>query len=162
MTDLCNCLNMCGMCFKPPRIPPQCCCDSTLGCASFSLSTYKQMTDYVQCFVMAPCSNDVYWVLNRLYKAAPTACATFEWVGGGGQLAMTSQTNANTPWISVFRHCLLQTYHDWTPFNIWLNAGEDCNAFSETTDAFTLGSTALGLEWIFAKTKKWSSIMICP
>ena len=37
-----------------------------------------------------------------------------------------------------------------------------CNAFSETTDAFTLGSTALGLEWIFAKTKKWSSIMICP
>ena len=39
---------------------------------------------------------------------------------------------------------------------------EDCNAFSDTTDAFTLGSTALGLEWIFAKTKKWSSIMICP
>ena len=40
------------------------------------------------------CLIDVNGVLNRLYKAAATACTTFEWVGGSGQPAITSQTNA--------------------------------------------------------------------
>ena len=35
---------------------------------------------------------------------------------GGGQPAMASQTNANTSWVSAFRHFLLSAYHDWTPF----------------------------------------------
>ena len=30
------------------------------------------------------CLIDVNGVLNRLYKAAATACTTFEWVGGSG------------------------------------------------------------------------------
>ena len=40
-----------------------------------------------------------------------------EW--GGGQPAMMSQTNANTSWVSVFRHFLLSAYHDWTPFVVF-------------------------------------------
>ena len=50
--------------------------------------------------------------VQSLCRVAPTACATFEWVGG----------TANPPWrhrptqIHDFRHFLLRAYHDWTPF----------------------------------------------
>ena len=43
------------------------------------------------------CLIDVNGVLNRLYKAAATACTVFEWVGGSGQPAITSQTTAKVP-----------------------------------------------------------------
>ena len=55
----------------------------------------RQMPD-LRCVLHGPGLTDVCLVLNWLYKAAPTACATFEEDWGGGQTAMTSQTNANT------------------------------------------------------------------
>ena len=36
-------------------------------------------------FFNGPFLTDVFLVLNRLYKTAPTACATFEWVWGRRQ-----------------------------------------------------------------------------
>ena len=55
-------------------------------------------------------------------------------------------------------------YHKTTTLHakLWHHsgAGEECIAFSETTSYSVI--TALGLEWIFAKTKEWSLIMICP
>ena len=40
-----------------------------------------QMHD-LRCVLHGPRLTNVYFVLNRLYKAAPTACTNFECVGG--------------------------------------------------------------------------------
>ena len=68
-------------------------CDIIVKHAKLLFCGNKQMPE----FCNGPRSTNVYLVLNRLYKAAPTACSTFECVEGGGQPAMTSQINANTP-----------------------------------------------------------------
>ena len=40
----------------------------------------------LRCVLHGPRLTDVCLVLNRLYKAAPTPCATFEWVEGAANL----------------------------------------------------------------------------
>ena len=58
------------------------------------------------------------WVKLVIQSCCNSMCNFWrEW--GGGQPAMMSQTNANTSWVSVFRHFLLSAYHDWTPFVVF-------------------------------------------
>ena len=77
----------------------------------------------------------------------------------------------NTPLTSIkqelLKLCTNQAfayYHKITTLHAKLchhsGAGEECIAFSETTSYSVI--TALGLEWILAKIKEWSLIMICP
>ena len=66
-------------------------------------------------FCNGPCSNDVYWVLNRLYKPAPTACATFEWVGGAANLPWRhrpTQTHLESVFLGIFcyRHIMIELH----------------------------------------------------
>ena len=76
--------------------PPQRHCDVIVWCAKLLFYGNRQMPDLYR---VSKCSGliDINEVLNWLYKAAATACTTFEWVGGSSQPAITSQTNAKIP-----------------------------------------------------------------
>ena len=76
--------------------PPQRQCDVIAWRAILLFYGNRQMLDLCR-VSKCSCLIDVNGVLNRLYKAAATACTTFEWVGGSGQPAITSQTNAKIP-----------------------------------------------------------------
>ena len=62
---------------------PQCHCDVIVWRAKLLFYGNRQMLDCAE-FFKCSCLIDVNGVLNRLYKAAVTACTTFEWVEGSG------------------------------------------------------------------------------
>ena len=61
--------------------PPQRHCDVIAWRAKLLFYGNRQMLDLCR-VSKCSCLIDVNEVLNRLYKAAATACTTFEWVGG--------------------------------------------------------------------------------
>ena len=75
---------------------PQRHCDVIVWRAKLLFYGNRQMPDLYR-VSKCSCLIDVNGVLNRLYKAAATACTAFKRVEGSGQPAITSQTNAKIP-----------------------------------------------------------------
>ena len=120
-------------------------------------------------FCNGPCSNDVYWVLNWLYKPAPTACATFEWVGCAANLPWRhrpTQTHLKSVFLGIFCHIMIELHlymiECWGGLQciFWnyrcIYAGEYCTRFGMDT----CKDQENGVQSWYARNRKYLKTLI--